>query len=65
MARPQRAPQLLRRGLPFVKPTRFRSYQQQRRAESASTWLPLIAVVTFLVLIPFLLVRLAEWFITR
>ena len=65
MARPQRAPQLLRRGLPLVKPKRFRSYQEQRRAESASTWFPLIAVVTFLVLTPFLLVRLAEWFITH
>ena len=65
MARPQRAHRSPRPSLTFVQPKRFRSYQQQRRVEGASTWLPLIALVTLLVLSPFLMVRLAEWLITR
>ena len=65
MARPQRAHQSPRPSLTFVQPKRFRSFRQQRRAERALTWLPIIALVTFLVLAPFWLVRLTGWLIAR
>ena len=46
-------------------PRRGTSREDRRLFEWASTWLPIIGLVTLLVLAPFWLVRLAEWLITR
>ena len=62
MARPQHANRS-----PRASPERkaFRSHEPKRWPEWASTWLPLIVLMTLLVFVPFWLVRLVGWLIAR
>jgi len=65
MARPQRAHRSTRESPTFVQPERFPSHGRKRWPDWASTWLPLIALLTLLVLVPFWLVRLMGWLIAQ
>ena len=65
MARPQRVPQSTWADPTFAQPRRVRPQQPKHRRQWASIWLPLVALVTFLGLVPFWLIRLIGSLISR
>jgi hypothetical protein len=64
MARPQRA-QSTRADPTFTQPRHGRPQPPKHRREWPSIWLPLVALVTCLALVPFLLVRLMGSLVAR